>query len=287
MGITTNSKTIVISMLVGNYLMKDIKELLIPTAGHMDLSKFDPDDTFGKTRDELDNKLPKLKSIMSKLQYKLYVENEKSLLVVLQGMDTSGKDGTIRHVISAFNPASCRVESFKVPTSEELAHDFLWRIHKAVPRKGFVGVFNRSHYEDVIEARVQNWVTESMLLKRINQIRQFEIMLAENNVKILKFYLHISKQEQKKRFLERLSDPEKQWKVAKDDSKKRKKWGEYMNAYTDAISNCSIKEAPWYVIPANKKWFRNWAISKIITNTLIQMKIRYPKSSPHHKNMKI
>lgn len=267
--------------------MKDIKELLIPTAGRMDLSKFDPDDTFGKTRDELDDKLPKLKSIMSELQYKLFVENEKSLLIVLQGMDTSGKDGTIRHVISAFNPASCRVESFKVPTSEELAHDFLWRIHKAVPRKGFVGVFNRSHYEDVVEARVQNLVSKSVVLKRINQIRQFEIMLAENNVKILKFYLHISKQEQEKRLLERLSDPEKQWKVAEDDHKKRKKWGEYMNTYTDAISNCSIKEAPWYVIPANRKWFRNWAISKIITNTLIEMKIRYPKSSPHHKNMKI
>jgi PPK2 family polyphosphate:nucleotide phosphotransferase len=287
MGITTNSNTIVISIVVAKYIMKDIKELLIPTAGSMDLSKFDPDDTFGKTRDELDNILPKLKSIMSKLQYKLYAENKKSLLIVLQGMDTSGKDGTIRHVISAFNPASCRVESFKVPTSEELAHDFLWRIHKGVPRKGFVGVFNRSHYEDVVEARVQNLVAKSMVSKRINQIRQFEIMLAENNVKILKFYLHISKLEQKKRLLERLSDPEKQWKVAEDDYKKRKKWGKYMNAYTDAISNCSIIQAPWYVIPANNKWFRNWAISKIITNTLIEMKIRYPKSSSQHKNMKI
>ena len=287
MGITTNSNTIVISIVVAKYIMKDIKELLIPTTGSMDLSKFDPDDTFGKTRDELDNKLPKLKSIMSELQYKLFVENEKSLLIVLQGMDTSGKDGTIRDVISAFNPASCRVESFKMPTSEELAHDFLWRIHKAVPRKGFVGVFNRSHYEDVVEARVQNLVSKSMVLKRINQIRQFEIMLAENNVKILKFYLHISKQEQKKRLVERLTDPEKQWKLAEDDNKKRKKWGEYMNAYAYAISNCSIKEAPWYVIPANKKWFRNWAIAKIITNTLIEKKIRYPKSSSQHKNMKI
>ena len=287
MGITTNSNTIVISIVVAKYIMKDIKELLIPTTGSMDLSKFDPDDTFGKTRDELDNKLLKLKSIMSELQYKLYVENEKSLLIVLQGMDTSGKDGTIRDVISAFNPASCRVESFKTPTSEELAHDVLWRIHKAVPRKGFVGVFNRSHYEDVVEARVQNLVAKSIVLKRINQIRQFEIMLAENNVKILKFYLHISKQEQKKRLVERLTDPEKQWKLAEDDNKKRKKWAEYMNAYTYAISNCSIKEAPWYVIPANKKWFRNWAIAKIITNTLIEMKIRYPKSSSQHKNMKI
>lgn len=260
---------------------------MIPTAGRMDLSRFDPDDTFGKTREELDNKLPKLKSLMSDLQYRFYVENEKSLLIVLQGMDTSGKDGTIRHVISAFNPASCRVESFKVPTSEELAHDFLWRIHKALPRKGFVGVFNRSHYEDVVEARVQNLIPESTCLRRINQIRQFEIMLAENDVKILKFYLHISKQEQKKRLLERLSDPEKRWKVDEQDSKKRKKWGQYMNVYTDTINSCSMKHAPWYVIPANKKWFRNWAISEIITNAMTEMKIKYPQLSSQFNNIKI
>ena len=151
-------------------------------------------------------------------------------------MDTSGKDGTIRHVISAFNPVGCRVESFKAPTNEELSHDFLWRIHKVVPQKGLVGVFNRSHYEDVVEVRVQNLVPHKVWSQRYDQINQFERYMAENNVKVVKFFLHISKQEQKKRLLERLSDPSKRWKVNEDDFKKRKKWDQYMEAYGDAIS---------------------------------------------------
>lgn len=268
-------------------MLKDIRKLLIQPGKHMDLSKVDPDDTFGKKRDELDSKLPKLKSSMSELQYKLYIENERALLIVLQGMDTSGKDGVIRHVIRAFNPVSCRVESFKVPTSEELAHDFLWRIHKTIPRKGFVVVFNRSHYEDVVEVRVQKLVPESTCLERFDQIKQFEKMLSENNVKILKFYLHISKEEQKKRLLDRLSNPEKRWKVNEDDYEKRKKWDKYISAYTDAINNCSTKQAPWYVIPANKKWFRNWVISEIITNAMTEMKIKYPQLSSQFNNIKI
>jgi PPK2 family polyphosphate:nucleotide phosphotransferase len=267
--------------------LKEIRKLLIRPSSGFRLSNLDPDNTFGTNQKDLDSELPKLKSIMSELQYKLYIENEKSLLIVLQGMDTSGKDGTIRHVISAFNPVSCSVESFKVPTTEELAHDFLWRIHKVVPRRGFVGVFNRSHYEDVVDPRIQKSVPKIVWFQRYDQINQFEIMLAKNKVKILKFFLHISKQEQKKRLLDRLSDPEKRWKVNKEDYKKRKKWGQYMTAYTDAIFYCSVREAPWYVIPANKKWFRNWVISKIIVNTLIEMKIKYPKFSPSDKNMKI
>ena len=263
-----------------------MRELLIHPEKGLNLSSFDPDNTFGKIREDLDSELDKLRSIMSRLQYKLYVENEKSLLIILQGMDASGKDGVVRHVISAFNPISCTVESFKVPTTEELAHDFLWRVHKAVPRKGFVGVFNRSHYEDVVEVRVQNLVPKSVCFQRFNQIKQFEIMLVQNNVKILKFFLHISKQEQKKRLLDRLSHPDKRWKVNEDDYKKRKKWPDYMTAYTDAIIGCSIREAPWYVIPANNKWFRNWLVAKIITNALIEMKIKYPKSLPHHKDIK-
>lgn len=267
--------------------MKEIRELLIrPTSG-LNFSSFDPGNTFGRSQKELDNELPKLKSIMSKLQYKLYIENEKSLLIVLQGMDASGKDGTIRHVISAFNPVSCSVQSFKIPTTEELAHDFLWRIHKVVPRRGFVGVFNRSHYEDVVEARVQKLVPKIVWSQRYDQINQFEIMLAKNKVKILKFFLHISKQEQKERLIDRLSHPEKRWKVNKEDYEKRKKWGQYMIAYANAIFHCSVREAPWYVIPANKKWFRNWVISKIIVNTLIEMKIKYPKFAPLDKKMKI
>jgi PPK2 family polyphosphate:nucleotide phosphotransferase len=268
-------------------MLKDIKKLLIQPGKHMDLSKIDPDDTFGRKMDDLDKKLPILKSSILEFQYKLYIENEKALLIVLQGMDTSGKDGVIRHVISAFNPVSCRVESFKVPTSVELAHDFLWRIHKTVPRKGFVSVFNRSHYEDVVEVRVQKLAPESTWLKRFDQIRQFETMLSENNVKILKFYLHIDKAEQKKRLLERLSNPEKQWKVNEDDFEKRKKWDKYITAYTDAINNCSIKQAPWYVIPANKKWFRNWVISEIIAKTMTEMKIKNPQFSSQYNNIRI
>jgi PPK2 family polyphosphate:nucleotide phosphotransferase len=267
--------------------LKEIGQLLIHPTRTFKLSSFDPNDTFGKIREDLDSELNKLRSMMSRLQYKLYVENEKSLLIVLQGMDASGKDGIVRHVISAFNPISCTVESFKVPTTEELAHDFLWRVHRAVPRKGFVGVFNRSHYEDVVEVRVQNLVPKSICFQRFNQIKQFEIMLVQNKVKILKFFLHISKQEQKKRLLDRLSDPDKRWKVNEEDYKKRKKWPQYMTAYTDAIINCNIREAPWYVIPANNKWFRNWVVAKIITNALIEMKIKYPKSPPHHKDIKI
>lgn len=265
--------------------MKEIEQLLIRPTETFKLSSFDPNDTFGKKREHLDTELDELKLIMERLQYKLYVENERSLLIIIQGMDASGKDGIVRHVMSAFNPISCTVKSFKTPTTDELAHDFLWRVHNAVPRKGFVGVFNRSHYEDVVEVRVQNLVPKSVWFQRYNQIKQFEIMLAENKVKILKFFLHISKQEQKKRLNDRLSHPDKRWKVNVEDYKKRKKWPEYMTAYTDAIINCTMNESPWYVIPANYKWFRNWAVAKIITNALTEMNIKYPKTPAHHKKI--
>ena len=168
----------------------------------------------------------------------MYVEKKTSLLIVLQGMDASGKDGTIRHVLTAFHPVSCRVESFKIPSTEELSHDYLWRIHKVVPQRGFIGVFNRSHYEDVVEVRVQNLVPRTVWSQRYDQINQFEQCMVENNVKVIKFFLHISKQEQKKRLLERLSNPSKRWKVNEDDFEKRKKWDQYMQAYGDAISRC-------------------------------------------------
>ena len=260
--------------------MKDIEDLLVRPSSTLKLLEYDPDNTLGRNQDDLESEFDKLQAVMSDLQYKLYVEKVKSILVVLQGMDTSGKDGTIRHVISAFNPVGCRVESFKAPTNEELSHDFLWRIHKVVPQKGLVGVFNRSHYEDVVEVRVQNLVPHKVWSQRYDQINQFERYMAENNVKVVKFFLHISKQEQKKRLLERLSDPSKRWKVNEDDFKKRKKWDQYMEAYGDAISRCSTRWAPWYIIPANKKWFRNWAIANIIAETLEQLKIKYPRYIP-------
>ena len=260
--------------------MNDIKKLLFNAHNDAKLLEWDPDNTFNRNPNDLETGLTKLFTRMSELQYRMYVEKKISLLIILQGMDTSGKDGTIRHVITAFHPVSCRVESFKIPSTEELVHDYLWRIHKVVPQRGFIGVFNRSHYEDVVEVRVQNLVPRTVWSQRYDQINQFERYMVENNVKVIKFFLHISKQEQKKRLLERLSDPSKRWKVNEDDFKKRKKWDQYMKAYGDAISHCSTRWAPWYIIPANKKWFRNWAITKIIVETLEQMKIKYPRYIP-------
>jgi PPK2 family polyphosphate:nucleotide phosphotransferase len=246
--------------------LKETRELLIRSPNFR-LSDIDADNTFGKNRDELELDLTKRRSLLSDLQNKLFIENKNSVLIVLQGMDTSGKDGTIKHVISAFNPAWCNVVAFKQPTSEELEHDFLWRIHKAVPPIGFVGVFNRSHYEDVVEARIQKLAPKSDLAKRYDHINCFEKILTESRVKIIKFFLHISKEEQKMRLLERASDPRKRWKEDTRDYKKRKKWQEYSKAYTDVIIRCGINDVPWYVIPSNKKWFRNWVIAKIICET--------------------
>jgi PPK2 family polyphosphate:nucleotide phosphotransferase len=247
--------------------LEEIRELLIKSPD-FNLSNIDPDYTFGKNRSDLELDLTKLRGLLSDLQNNLFVEHKNSLLIVLQGMDTSGKDATIEHVISAFNPAWCNVTAFKQPTSEELSHDFLWRNHKAVPPIGFVGVFNRSHYEDIVEARNQKLVSKSQLDKRYNHINCFEKILTENRVKIIKFFLHISKKEQKKRLDERASDPEKRWKEDTRDYKRRKKWQEYLKAYTDVITYCGINNLPWYVIPSNKKWFRNWIIAKIICDTL-------------------
>jgi polyphosphate kinase 2 (PPK2 family) len=183
------------------------KKLLFNAHNNAKLLVWDPDNTFNRNPKDLETGLTKLFARMSELQYRMYVEKKTLLLIILQGMDTSGKDGTIRHVITAFHPISCRVESFKIPSTDELAHDFLWRIHKVVPQRGFIGVFNRSHYEDIIEVRVQNLVPHKVWSQRYDQINQFERYMAENNVKVVKFFLHISKQEQKKRLLERLSDP--------------------------------------------------------------------------------
>jgi PPK2 family polyphosphate:nucleotide phosphotransferase len=256
--------------------LQEIKKLAVEPPTSLKLFERDPNNTFGRNKNDVESELLELSSTLSHLQYRLYIESKKALLIVLQGMDASGKDGTIRHVMSAFNPLGCRVESFKAPTTEELAHDFLWRIHKVVPRKGFVGVFNRSHYEDVVEVRVQNLAPRSVWSQRYDHINQFERILTLSDTKIVKFFLHISKEEQKKRLLERLSDPDKRWKVDEGDFTRRNKWEQYMKAYNDALNHCSIPDAPWFVIPANKKWFRNWAISKIIVETLQELNTKYP-----------
>jgi PPK2 family polyphosphate:nucleotide phosphotransferase len=218
-----------------------------------------------------------LKKRMSELQYKLYADKRKALLIVLQGIDTSGKDSTIRHVISAFNPQSCTVTPFKEPTAEEVSYDFLWRIHKRVPAKGKIAVFNRSHYEDIIQPRVHKIVQKSIWSQRYRHINEFERCLSENGTKIIKFFLHISKEEQRKRLEKRIKDPSKQWKISQRDIMERKFWNSYMGAYQEIINKCSNMWAPWYIIPANKKWFRNFAVGLIIVNTLEGMKPKFPK----------
>jgi PPK2 family polyphosphate:nucleotide phosphotransferase len=210
------------------------------------------------------------------LQERLYAEGERSLLVVLQAIDAGGKDGTIKHVFGGLNPASCRVVSFKVPSEEERSHDFLWRVHAKAPAKGEVVVFNRSHYEDVLVVRVHSLVPEDVWRPRYDLINDFEANLAAAGTRIVKLYLHISKEEQAERFQARLDDPSKRWKFRKGDLDERARWDDYIAAFEEAISRTSTDAAPWYVVPADRKWYRNWAVSRILCETLTDMDPQYP-----------
>ena len=216
---------------------------------------------------------------LRELQELLYAEQQRSLLICLQAMDTGGKDGTIKHVLGAMNPQGCRVARFRQPSAEEAAHDYLWRAHRAAPAKGEVVVFNRSHYEDVLIVRVHKLVPKSVWSRRYDQINGFEQFLVDNKVQILKFYLHISKEEQLARFKDRLDDPAKQWKVSEADYTERKFWDDYMEAYEDALSRCSTEHAPWFVIPANHKWFRNLAVARIVVEHLESLNMKAPKAT--------
>jgi PPK2 family polyphosphate:nucleotide phosphotransferase len=213
---------------------------------------------------------------MAKAQYLLYADGSQSLLVVLQGLDAAGKDGVVRHVFTAMNPQGTLVPSFKQPSNIEAAHDFLWRAHLHTPAKGQVVIFNRSHYEDVLVVRVHKLVPKDVWSKRYELINDFEKTLHENGSRILKFYLHISPEEQLERFKQRLDDPMRQWKISEADYSERKLWPEYMEAYEDAMEKTSTKHAPWYVIPSNHKWFRNLAISEILADTLDDMDLKLP-----------
>lgn len=258
--------------------MKFYEKLMAPPGQKIALSKFDPENTLGLEKGSHTKALlAKTLQRLDDLQYLLYAERKHALLVVLQAMDAGGKDGTIRHVMSGMNPQGCRVTSFKPPTNEEANHDFLWRIHLAVPEKGDIGIFNRSHYEDVLVVRVHKLVPDVVWSRRYEQINVFESLLAENRVKIVKFFLHISKDEQKKRFQERIDDPDKRWKISPADFKEREYWDDYTRAYEDAIARCNTSEAPWYIIPANKKWFRNFAVSHILVETLERLNMKFPK----------
>ena len=255
-----------------------INKLMIAESKKIDLQKFNPDYDFSINKEEAEDVLERsLRKRMSDLQHRLYAERKKALLIVIQGVDTSGKDGTIRNVISAFNPQGCTVKAFKEPTAEDLSHDFLWRIHKGAPAKGEIVTFNRSHYEDIIQPRVHKIVRKSIWSQRYEYINSFERCLLDNGTKTIKFFLHISKEEQRKRLEERLTDPSKQWKISERDIKDLKFYNSYTAVYQDIIKRCSNLWAPWYIIPANKKWFRNLAVGLIIVNTLERMRPKFPK----------
>jgi PPK2 family polyphosphate:nucleotide phosphotransferase len=224
---------------------------------------------------------------LDELQELLTAESKHALLVVLQGMDTAGKDGTIRHIFTGVNPQACNVTQFKVPTPLEKLHDFLWRAHVAVPKLGTIGIFNRSHYEDALVTRVHKMITAKEAARRCEQIVEFESILAANGVTILKFFLHISRDEQTRRLEERLSDPDKHWKVSEADFAERNFWPEYEEAYDEAISHTSRKHAPWFIIPSDQKWYRNVAISGILVDTLKAMKMKYPKPTFDISNIKL
>jgi PPK2 family polyphosphate:nucleotide phosphotransferase len=232
---------------------------------------------FCPDRDAAEAEFKTLRKEFRELQFRLHAENERKLLIVFQAMDAGGKDGAIRRVFQGVNPQGVRVVSFKVPSSRELARDYLWRVHREVPDKGTIGVFNRSHYEDVLVVRVERLVPKSVWRARYEQINQFEKLLLDTGTTILKFYLHISQDEQKERFQARLDDPTRRWKFSLGDLEKRKKWDDYRLAYADAITRCSSDWAPWHIIPADQKWYRNLAISRVIVGTLRKMDPCFPQ----------
>ncbi|BCX02274.1 MAG: hypothetical protein KatS3mg053_0212 [Candidatus Roseilinea sp.] len=243
------------------------------------LSDFDPEDThlFDGKKVLAKEQVDALNDELENLQELMYAEHKHKLLVVLQAMDTGGKDGLIRSVFDGVNPQGVKVANFRAPTPVELDHDYLWRVHPHVPGRGEIVIFNRSHYEDVLIVRVQGLAPESVWRRRYRHIREFERMLADEGVTILKFYLHISKDEQKRRLQARLDDPTKHWKFNVGDLKERARWDDYMQAYEDAINETSTEWAPWYVIPANKKWYRDWVAVNILLDTLRGLKMSYPQ----------
>jgi PPK2 family polyphosphate:nucleotide phosphotransferase len=254
-----------------NYLVKPGEQVNLRKRNPNDASFFKGDKQEGRTE------LLKLNARLEALQEMLYAEHKHKILVVLQAMDSGGKDGTIRHVFDGVNPQGVKVSSFKVPTSRELDHDYLWRVHPHTPGSGEVVIFNRSHYEDVLVVRVHKLVPKSVWKRRYRHIRDFERLLADEGTTILKFFLHIDRKEQKDRFQSRLDTPHKRWKFKLGDLEERKLWNEYIEAYEDAISKTSTSWAPWYIIPGNRKWYRNLVISKILIETLESLNMGYPE----------
>ena len=231
---------------------------------------------FTGTKRDAEATLPAMAAQLSELQEQLYAERSRSLLLVLQGMDTAGKGGTVRHVVGEMDPAGLRVAHFKAPTREELRHDFLWRIRRELPPPGYIGVFDRSHYEDVVTARVIGTVDKRTWMRRFDAINRFEARLAAEGTRILKVYLHISTEESRARLLERLDNPTKRWKFSPGDLATRERWEEYLTAYEDALTRCSTDLAPWFIVPADRKWYRNWAVSRLLIEQLEEMALSWP-----------
>ncbi len=253
------------------------------------LRDHDPDECGGlaKRDPEVTKKLKADLETLCELQERLYAENCQALLIILQGLDAAGKDGTISHVMRGLNPQGCAVTSFKEPSTEELAHDFLWRVHQHTPPRGHLAVFNRSHYEDVLVVRVHKLVPKSVWKKRYDQINEFEQMLHESGTRVIKLFLHISKEEQKRRLEERLEDPTKQWKISASDIPERRRWDDYVEAYEETLTRCSTEYAPWHVIPANRKWYRNLQVADIMVTTLREMAPQWPKPSVDVSKIKV
>jgi PPK2 family polyphosphate:nucleotide phosphotransferase len=262
------------------------RSLIVEPGSRVRLDAIDPSDT-GKCSEE-DGRLAIAEDLarLTKLQYRLYAENQRSLLIVLQAPDAGGKDGTVRHVFGALNPQGASVHAFKVPTAEEAAHDFLWRIHAATPGRGRIVIFNRSHYEDVLVTRVHHIVSKETIVKRYDRINEFEKNLTQAGTLILKFYLHISADEQLRRFAARLEDPRKQWKISDADYAERTFRDDYRKAFEDAFEQTSTRRAPWFVIPANHKWFRNFAVARIVADALDDLDMKYPPPSVDLEEMR-
>ena len=251
------------------------------------LRDFDPDNCGGLDKDETRDKTRKLCERVGELQHLLYANATHSVILLLQGMDGSGKDSTGAGVLEFVTPAGVQTTSFKAPSAEELAHDFLWRVHKAVPRYGCIGLFNRSHYEDVLIVRVLGLQPRQVWRERYGQINAFERALTGNGVLLLKFFLHISKEEQAERLHERLDNPTKRWKFSVTDLKMRGRWDDFQKAYEDAINRCSTKHAPWHIIPANRKWFRDYIVSKTVVEALERLKMKWPAAKEDLSRIRI
>ncbi len=258
---------------------RPLRELLrVKPGSSFRLADVDPSASHGRDKESAAGELQTGLSRLTDLQDRLWAEQKHPILIVLQGIDAAGKDGSIEHVMGAFNPMGCTVTSFKVPTPVELAHDYLWRIHQRTPGKGEIAIFNRSHYEDVLVVRVHDIVPKAVWSQRFDQINAFEELLTSSGTTILKFFLWIDREEQRERFQARLDDPAKRWKFRLGDLEERKLWDDYTAAFDDVLRRCTTEAAPWYVIPSNRKWFRNLAIADIIADTLDDLNPQYPPS---------